>query len=306
MNMLSSIINRAESLGFLAIGFSKPQRPLFFEAFVAWLADKRNADLSWLERNMEMREDPTRLLEKCCCIISLAFPYPAEKPRTSDEFTIARYARPSEADYHFRLKGLCRHLADIIKEGYPESRTRICVDSAPLMERSFAYAAGLGFIGKNNMLIVPGHGSYLYLGEILTTAPFKFTPARPMESRCGQCTLCIEACPTGALEAPFLLDVSRCLSYLTIEHKGEVEDKASSLMGNCFLGCDRCQEVCPFNGPDRPQEVCLPSTQELLDMDEKAFREKYERTSLSRPGLEKLKRNIRAVRTRPRPPSCPG
>jgi epoxyqueuosine reductase len=306
MNMLSSIINRAESLGFLAIGFSKPRRPPFFEAFVAFLADKRNADLSWLERHMEMREDPTRLLEKCRSIISLAFPYPAEKPSTSDEFTIARYARPSETDYHFRLKGLCQHLADMIKEGYPGSRTRICVDSAPLMERSFAFAAGLGFIGKNNMLIVPGHGSYLYLAEILTTAPFEFTPVRPMETRCGQCTLCIEACPTGALEAPFLLDVSRCLSYLTIEHKGEVGDKAPRLMGNCFFGCDRCQEVCPFNGPERPQKVCLPSTQELLDMDEKDFREKYGRTSLSRPGLEKLKRNIRAVRTKPRPPSSPG
>lgn len=305
--MLSSIIKKAERLGFLAIGFSKAQRPFFFDEFVAWLADKRNADLIWLERNVEVRENPDRLLDECRTVISLAFPYPAEKPGTSDGFTISRYARPSEADYHFRLKGLCQHLADMIKKGYPGSRTRICVDSAPVLERSFAYAAGLGFIGKNNMLIVPGHGSYLYLAEILTTEPFELTPARPLESRCGQCTLCIKACPTGALEAPFRLDVSRCLSYLTIEYKRGVDDRVAKLMGNCFFGCDRCQEVCPFNEPERLQKVCLPSTEELLEMDEKVFREKFGRTSLSRPGLEKLKRNIRAlVRSKPRPPSSPG
>jgi epoxyqueuosine reductase len=304
--MLSSLINRAESLGFLAMGCSRAQQPPFFEKFVAWLTDKKNAELLWLERNVEVRENPARLLDECRTVISLAFPYPSEKPGTPDGFTIARYARPSEADYHLSLKGLCQHLAHMISEAYPGTHTRICVDSAPIMERSFAYSAGLGFMGKNNMLIVPGHGSYLYLAEILTTAPFEFTPARPMESRCGQCTFCIEACPTGALEAPFRLDVSRCLSYLTVEHKGGVEDKAAKLMGDCFFGCDRCQEVCPFNGVHPSPKVCLPSTEELMKMDEKGFREKYGRTSLSRPGLAKLKGNIRAVRTNRRPPSSPG
>ena len=126
-------------------------------------------------------------------------------PPPATGFTAARYCEPLEKDYHLRLKRRAREISALIRARHPGSRSRVCVDSAPLLERSFAYASGIGFIGKNNMLIVPGHGSYLFLAEVLTTAPIPVPARGPMESLCGPCTRCVEACPTGALEGPFRL-----------------------------------------------------------------------------------------------------
>jgi len=259
-----------------------------------------------MERNMEVRADPARLLEGCRTVISLAYPYPAEKPTTSDGFAVARYAQPLEEDYHPRIKALCGHLVLMIREAFPDSRSRVLVDSAPLLERSIAFEAGLGFIGKNTMLIVPGHGSYLYLAEILTTAALDFDPPEPVKDRCGPCVLCMEACPTGALESPFSLDAARCLSYLSVEYGGELGEDAGMQMGSCFLGCDRCQEACPCNGFPGKRKASLPSAREILAMDESTFRESLGTTALSRAGLDRLKRNILAVKAKQRPPSCPG
>ena len=294
--MFSPLIDKAKSLGFIAIGFSPPETPLYFDRFCAWISDHKNADMSWLEKNMELREDPTRLLEGCQTIISLVYPYLSQKPGTPDGFTASRYSQPAGEDYHYRLKRLCRELADMIKDMFGANKTRICVDSAPILEKSFACSAGIGSIGKNNMLIIPGYGSYFYLAEILTTAPVEFLPVRPMENQCGSCTLCIDACPTGALEKPFHLDASKCLSYLTIEHKGAINDETGRKMGDCFFGCDRCQEVCPFNGGEISKKVSLPSTDEFLKMSNEDFKNIFGKTAFARAGIEKLKTNIRAIR----------
>jgi MFS family permease len=173
---------------------------------------------------------------------------------------------------------------------------RPVLDSAPILERSFAYEAGLGFIGKNNMLIIPGYGSYFFLAEILTTVLFEAPEKRSMAHRCGNCTRCMDACPTGALKASFSLDASRCLSYLTIEYRGGLPDGTGRKMGNCFFGCDACQEVCPFNEGEPRKEVCLPHTQEILRMSENNFQKEFGKTAFARSGLEKLKSNIRALR----------
>lgn len=294
--MLSAWKEKAKDLGFIACGFSKPGRPLYFGRFRAWLSDRKNADMSWLERNVELREDPSRLLKGCTTIISLAYPYSSRKPATTEGFTVSRYSQPTEEDYHFRLKGLCRALVDMIGEIYPGSHSRICVDSAPILEKSFACSSGIGFMGKNNVLILPDYGSYFYLAEILTTALLEFLPAKPVENQCGTCMMCVDSCPTGALEKPYYLDASKCLSYLTIEHKEKVNGEIGRKMGDCFFGCDRCQEVCPFNEHETSRQISLPSTDEFLKMDDEDFRERFGRTAFARAGLKKLKANIQAIR----------
>lgn len=294
--MLPSLVKKARDLGFIEIGFSRPGRPVHMDLFIQWIAQRKNAGMSWLERNMDIRDDPSRLLEGCRTIISLAYPYPATKPGTSDGFTVSRYSQPDEEDYHLRLKRKCRDLVDMIGDHYVGSESRICVDSAPLLERSFAFSAGMGFIGKNNMLIMPGYGSYLYLAEVLTTAPMAFSPVESVKSLCGLCTLCIDCCPTGALEKPFCLDASRCLSYLTIEYHGSVSRQAGKGMRDCFFGCDRCQEVCPINQGENSRKISLPSTDEILSMTGEDFTKEFGNTAFARAGLAKLKNNIEVLR----------
>jgi epoxyqueuosine reductase len=292
----SLVIEKAKSLGFLAAGFTRPVRPLHFDHFKSWLTEGKNADMAWLQKNLDVREDPCKLLANCKTIISLAYPYPAGKPMTVDGFAVARYANPVADNYHTRLKTLCRELASFIREKDPASRSRICVDSAPILERSIAAAAMMGFVGKNNLLITTGYGSFFYLAEILTTTAVSIPSSEPLINRCGSCSLCLDACPSGALEKPFVLNASRCLSYLTVEYKGDLNPDAGTMMGKCFFGCDRCQEVCPFNGRDHAGKAVLPSTDEFLEMDEDAFARDFGRTAFARVKLEKLKSNICAAR----------
>jgi len=295
-NPLSHFVEKAKSLGFTAVGFSRPGAPLFFDRFQAWIAGGKQGDMHWIERHAELRESPGKLLEGCRTIITLAYPYSSRKPFTPDGFAAARYTEPRQADYHDRLRKLAKISAQAIVNDYPGTRIRVCVDSAPILERSFAYASGIGFIGKNNMLIIPGHGSFFFLVEILTTALLPFQELVPMENRCRSCTNCMDACPTGALEKDFSLNASRCLSYLSIEYPNALNSKTGDLMGDCFFGCDVCQEVCPFNEEVFPRELALPSTDEILDMDGKVFEDKFGHTAFARAGFEKVKSNIRAVK----------
>ncbi len=293
---ISQFIEEAKSLGFIAVGFSRPERPIFFDKFCSWIAEGKHGEMAWLERNLDLRANPEGLLDGCRTIISLAYPYSSRKPCTPDGFTAARYTEPGKSDYHDRLRKIARKLSRRLLKQFPESGMRICVDSAPMLERSFGYASGIGFIGKNNMLIVPGYGSYFFLVEILTTAFLPFQEIVPMENRCSSCTKCMDACPTGALEKGFSLNASRCLSYLSIEYSNAVNSRTGRMMGNCFFGCDVCQEVCPFNEEALLMELSLPSTDEILEMDERDFKEKFGETAFARAGLEKLKSNIRASR----------
>jgi len=287
-------IHKAKELGFIAVGFSKPTTPLYFDFFCRWLKEIEIGNMNYLKRNIDIRRDPTRLLNGLKTIISLAYPYPANKPSTPDGYTTSRYSTPREEDYHLRLKKLGKQLCAFITEIFPESKSRVCVDSAPILERSFAEMSGIGFIGKNNMLIVPGYGSYCFLVEILTTAQFTIPFFNGVENRCGSCTKCIDMCPTGALKAPFYIDVSKCLSYLTIEAKDAVDKETAEKMGNTFFGCDVCQEVCPFNKKESGI-VALPSTKAILAMPEIDFKRVFGKTAFERTGVEKLKKNIRAL-----------
>jgi epoxyqueuosine reductase len=294
---VSFFIEEANRLGFIAVGFSGCERPLYFDAFCDWVESGRQGEMRWLGRHLDLRGNPERLLEGCQTVISLAFPYGPNKPSTPDGYTASRYAEPKKRDYHRRLKKLGKRLARTIADLYPGSKARICVDSAPILERSFAFSSGTGFIGKNNMFIIPGHGSYLFLMEILTTAVLPRPENPSMECQCGTCKRCVDACPTGALEDPFSLNASRCLSYLTIEHGGSLDREIGKKMGRCFFGCDVCQEVCPFNPGASARETSLPSTEEILKMDANDFEREFGKTAFARAGHEKIKRNIDAVRS---------
>jgi epoxyqueuosine reductase len=294
--MLTEIISKAYDLGFISIGFSPLERPLFIDEFKSWIGAGKNAGMSWLEKNIDVREDPSKLLDQCKTIISLAYPYPSKKPATNDGFTVSRYSRPDQEDYHKTMKDLCAELVTFIKSLYRDSSARICVDSVPVMERSFGYSSGIGFIGKNNMLIIPEYGSYFFLAEILTTAQLNISDPEVIDNQCGDCSLCVDSCPTGALESPFCLDPSRCLSYLTIECKKSPDKLWGRYMGDCFVGCDICQEVCPFNKEEKRRNICLPSTDELLSMSNGGFNKLFGKTALSRPGLQKIKENIKILK----------
>lgn len=289
-------IHKAKERGFIAVGFSRPSTPLYFDFFCHWLNEIEIGNMNYLKRNIDIRRDPPRLLKGLKTIISLAYPYPASKPSTPDGYTTSRYSTPQEEDYHLRLKKLGKQLCAFITEIFPESKNRVCVDSAPIFERSFAEMSGIGFIGKNNMLIVPGYGSYCFLVEILTTAQFAIPFFNGAENWCGSCTKCIDMCPTGALKAPFYIDVSQCLSYLTIEAKDTMDKETAEKMGNTFFGCDVCQEVCPFNKQESGV-VVLPSTKEILAMTEIDFKKIFGKTAFERAGVEKLKKNIQALLT---------
>lgn len=291
-NMLSRIIQAAKDLGFIKVGFSRCERPMHLDRFQSWISGHKNADMTWLEKNIEIREDPSLLLPGCRVVISLAYPYPSSKPCTSDGYTVSRYSQPNQEDYHQNIKTICKALVDLIGKIYPGSKSRICVDSAPILERSFAYSSGIGFVGKNNMLIIPDYGSYFFLAEILTTAPPEFLPAEIVKNQCGSCRACLDSCPTGALEQSFHLNASKCLSYLTIEDKTPVDLEIGKKMGDCFFGCDRCQEVCLFNKEKESRQVVLPSTSELLQMDQDEFNKKFGESAFARQGLEKLRSNI--------------
>ena len=203
--------------------------------------------MSYLHQNAELRENPARLLADARSVICVALNYRREdRPRSGRARAgrVAQYVRGS--DYHCVLRAMLGELATQLRQRLGEPfQERIVVDTGPILERELAAAAGLGWIGKNTMLLNKRLGSYLFLGEMFTTLELKADT--PVADRCGNCTRCLDACPTRALIAPYQLDASRCISYLTIEHRGDVSDEFHEQIGEWVYGCDVCQQVCPYN-----------------------------------------------------------
>ena len=208
-----------------------------------FIEEGRHADMAWLA-DCTLRTRPHLLLPgaKSVIVIGVNY-YTPDLPLSPGHGRIARYARGR--DYHKVIAKILKKITAFIKENAPEAQTKICVDSSPLMEKSYAVKAGLGFIGKNTTLITPQFGSYVLLGEVITTLELECD--KPAAGTCGTCMRCLDACPTKALIGPDQMDTRRCISYLTIENKGEIPRELRPKIGGRIFGCDACQEVCPYN-----------------------------------------------------------
>ncbi len=251
-----AIAARAAALGFAQTGFAKPEVSPNLPRFIRWLEEGSHATMDYLAKNPEQRANPSSLLADVKTVICVVDRYPFEptepqEPLPVDEEVaargkIGRYAWGD--DYHKNMKDRLHALADDLRALYPEHVFLTTVDSAPIFERDQGARAGLGWIGKHTLLIHPKTGSWMVLGEILTTLPVQTAQdvGLVVEDHCGTCTRCIDACPTQCI-TPYSVDASRCISYLTIEHKGLIPETLHSAMGDWIAGCDVCQEVCPHN-----------------------------------------------------------
>lgn len=245
--LLARLAAVAEAHGLLRLGAVRLDHPGFAPARAAldaYVAAGKAGDMDFIPRTVELRKDPAGMLPGARTLLVAAVPYGGEPG------PIARYAR--SLDYHTVVHQRLIALEQALHAELPGVRSVICVDTKPVLERSAAALAGLGFLGKHGCLIVPGLGSYVLLGELLCTATWPEeqaapAPADPPWDACGACTRCLDACPTAAFDAPGVLDPRRCLSYLTIEHRGHVPLNMSEKFGERLAGCDICQEVCPYN-----------------------------------------------------------
>ena len=253
--------------------------------------------MGYMARNTGLRNDPRGLLPSARTVIVAAFNYfprhqqPAENP----QFAYYAYGR----DYHEVVRERLGMLAHFIKENYG-GETRVCVDTAPMHERYWAQKAGIGFEGINSQLIIPGQGSYFFLGEVLTSV--NFTPSEPCDTDCGRCGACMRACPSGAIKGDGTIDASRCLSYLTIEHRGDLPPD-TDLCGHLY-GCDECQRVCPHNTTVTPTPIAdFHSGEDLRNLDTDAlatltpekFNAIFRHSAVRRTKLTGLRRNLHAI-----------
>jgi len=241
-SLTATVKDLARRGGFLAVGIAAAGPVPRAEGLHDWLAKGYDAQMAYMRRNLTKRVQPDALVEGARSVICLAVSYvgPDDDGR---EGLIARYARGK--DYHDVLKRRCLNLMHAIRQVAPTFAGRAFVDSAPVMERSLAAAAGLGWIGRNGLLITKGAGSYCLLCEIICNLPLDVDS--PLPSRCGQCRSCVGACPTGALDGSGLGDARKCISYLTVECGGEIDASVRCKMGRRVFGCDACQVVCPYN-----------------------------------------------------------
>ena len=262
--------------------------------------------MGYLQQHFNKRVDTRVLFEGASSVVVVALSYhrrdePHGQPAPAGKGRVAMYAWGE--DYHTVLKDKLHALADRLHEQIPESfETKVCVDTVPLVEREVAAAAGVGWIGKNTMSLHPALGSYFFLGEIITT--LELQPDEPMADHCGTCTACLDACPTQAFPKPYEMDASRCISYLTIEHRGEISDALQNQMGDWVFGCDVCQQVCPHNhaAPETREprfEVRPPSPRpdlgEIIHWKTDDYRSNLRGSAIKRAKLNMLQRNAEIV-----------
>jgi epoxyqueuosine reductase len=297
---------RALALGFDAVGVTNLEPNAHAAELDQWLAAGHAGTMRYLHRQADKRKDPRRIMpEARIAVVTLTnyfhgWTNPGATPRRAGK--VAQYAQ--SADYHRVLGPRLERLATAIRELVPGAATRCYVDAGPVPERELAQRAGLGWIGKNMMLIHPELGSFTFIGVILTDADL--TPDLPFAAdRCGTCRRCLDACPTAAFVAPHVLDARRCISYLTIEHRGEFTDAERRMLGEWVFGCDVCQDVCPWNVSfARPAaDPALAPRPELAGLDllalvegeRTAFERHFGDTPLERPGWPGMRRNAAAV-----------
>lgn len=290
MTAESRVLARAVELGFAAAGIARAAPSESFEAYRAWIDKGHAAGMTYLSRNAEVRTDPRRILPSAQSVIAVAARYPAN---AEPGHGFSSYARG--ADYHEVLRQRLRVLREFVRSETDCTAARICVDTAPLLEREWAIRAGIGWRGKQGQVVNERLGCCLFLGFLLVDAVLEESPRA--ENRCGDCELCVESCPTGAIMSNGTLTTDQCLSYLTIEHRGAIPEQLRQSISGTLFGCDCCTAVCPWNrfGEDKTlpefEGRPVPSAEEILNMDEAAFEERFSNTVVFRTGLERLQRN---------------
>lgn len=290
---------KANNLGFFACGISEacslPAEGVFLES---WTASKKNAGMAYFENNKEKRVDPRLLVEGTVSVISLLYPYYPHNLLGDSSPKIAKYAYG--VDYHYVVKEKLSELFDAFKSVCPAADGRFFIDSAPVLDKVWAQRAGLGWIGKNSLLINKQKGSFFFIGEILLNKDLVYDK-HEVKEYCGNCTRCVDACPTDALLPERTVDSNKCISYLNKDHKGEVGDDLLNKFSGWVFGCDICQDVCPWNKSPllhnddsfllKP-EIAEMEAEDWEGIDKKTFNKLFKNSGVKRMGLERFKRNI--------------
>lgn len=299
-DVAQKLATAAAELGFELFGITAAVSPEGFSNLIRWIGAGYAADMEYFQDRLEAYGDLNLVLQDVRSVVVLGFPYRTDPPASAagHQGRIARYAWGT-ADYHDLIHPRLKQLKQIINAEFPAEQSRGVVDSAPLLEREFAQLAGLGWAGKNSLLINRQQGSYFFLSCLLTT--LALPPSKPHQTdHCGTCRRCLDACPTDAFVAPGVLDSRRCISYQTIENRGVIPIELREPIGNWLFGCDICQEVCPWNrfGNDASDAALSPDERsnpidllELITLDEEAFRKRFRSTPLWRPRRRGLIRN---------------
>ena len=299
LNNTQLIKEEAHRLGFSFVGFSKAD---FLEEeaprLEKWLKDKQHGEMSYMENNFDKRLDPRLLVEGSKSVISLLYNYYSDQIQSDPTAPkISTYAYGE--DYHFVVKHKLKTLLYFIEEKIGKVDARVFTDSAPVLEKAWAKKAGLGWVGKNANLINKNQGSYFFIAEIILDLDLEYDS--PVQDYCGTCTKCIDACPTGAIIQPYIVDGSKCISYFTIELKEAIPQEVKGKMDNWMFGCDICQQVCPWNSFSiqhnepafNPHPDLLSMTKgDWEDLQEDTFKEFFRKSAVKRTKFEGLKRNI--------------
>lgn len=296
------IKQKATELGFSFCGISKAE---FLEEeaprLEKWLSNNMHGKMQYMENHFEKRLDPTKLVEGSKSVISLMYNYFPEKEQRKDSFNISKYAYGQ--DYHFIIKDKLKTFLQLLFDEIGEINARVFTDSAPILERAWAKKSGLGWVGKNTMLINKKQGSFFFLAEIILDVELQYDT--PIKDYCGSCTACIDACPTDAILPNNVIDGSKCISYFTIELKDELLPKEYTKNFNDWIfGCDICQDVCPWNRFSSPHQEPLfnpdsrllnYSKKEWEEITQEVFQEIFRKSAVKRTKFSGLKRNIEAI-----------
>jgi epoxyqueuosine reductase len=265
-----------------------------------WLNQGYHGKMKWMENHFDKRLDPRKLVPGAKSVISLLFNYFPSENYEDNEVRISKYAYGS--DYHFVIKDRLKSFLAEIRELYGNIEGRVFVDSAPVLDRAWAAKSGLGWIGKNSMLITKQKGSFYFIAELIVD--LELEPDGPTTDHCGSCTACIDACPTDAIIANKVIDSNKCISYLTIELREEIPASFKNQMDGWAFGCDICQDVCPWNRFSKPHQVeeLQPSNElkelhqsEWKELTEEVFKRVFKKSAVKRAGFIKLRQNINFV-----------
>lgn len=292
------IKSEAKRLGFLSCGISKAG---FLEdeapRLENWLNNNRNGQMSYMENHFDMRLNPTLLVDDAKSVVSLLLNYYPEEVQNSESFKISKYAYGE--DYHFVIKDKLKEFLFSIQSNIGEVSGRAFVDSAPVLDRAWAAKSGLGWIGKSSNLITQKVGSFYFIAELIIDLDLEYD--NPTTDHCGSCTACIDACPTEAIVAPYIVDGSKCISYFTIELKENIPTDMRGKFNDWAFGCDVCQDVCPWNRFSKAHseplfspnsEMLSMSKKDWIEITEETFRTVFKKSPLKRAKFHGLKRNI--------------